>query len=342
MSGPAFELIAELAAFSSGPARPSLESGKPWIRQVRQLAGGELIARVDQWAFPLYTELASIAFEAGPPFRPDQLVARLRHMPAPVLRRRLLGAESPLNRAMVSDGAFDRAVLGDPDAQAELRSALAVNAEARAGIDRLFATSPGVLREEIASIVEAWAARVSPEFAVWSMGLIRRDVSPKEGLLQVTAPRDALRVFTNGVDIDPTSWATSIVVIPVVALRPFIAPVEFRSTLLILVSVAHETMDAVAGGPPRRLVQAAAAIGDALRLRMLHELANGDRNAKELAEQLGVDRTSLYHHLGILRSAGLVAVVAEGLQSWRYSLRSDGLERATSALADYLSPRSPG
>ena len=147
-------------------------------------------------------------------------------MSAPVLRRRLLGAESPLNCAMVSDGAFNRASLGGGEAQAELRDALGLDPEAKAGLDRVFATSPGKLRDEIASIVEGWAARVSPALADRSMTLIERDVTPKEGLLRVTGARDALRVFTNGVDIDPTGWATEVVVIPTVALRPFIAPVS--------------------------------------------------------------------------------------------------------------------
>ena len=147
-------------------------------------------------------------------------------------------------------------------------------------------------------------------------------------------------MFTNGVDIDPTGWATEVVVIPTVALRPFIAPVEWRSTLLLLVSVADETMDTVAGGPPLRLVKAATALGDELRLRILHELGSGERTATELADRLGVDRTSLHHHLGILRSAGLVTVVAENAQPWRYARRTDGLDRATAALAAYLGPRA--
>ena len=342
VSGPAFELVAELAAFSSGPARASLESGKAWIRQVRQLAGKELIERVERWAFSLYGELASIAFEAGPPYESELLVARLRDMPAERLYRRLLGAESGPNRAMVSHGAFERAILGVPEARAELRKALAVNHEARAGIDRLFATTPDELRAEIAGVVESWADLVSTAFAPRSMALIARDIEPKEGLLKVTAPRDALRVFTNGVDIDPTGWATAVIVVPVVALRPFITPIEWDTTLLILVAVADETLDAVEGGPPRRLVQVAAALGDELRLRILHELGQGERTATELADLLGVERTSLHHHLGILRSAGLVAVKAENVETWRYSIRTDGLDRATAALTAYLAPPSTG
>jgi DNA-binding transcriptional ArsR family regulator len=337
-TGPVFETVAELAAFSSGPARPSLESGKGWVRRVRQLAGPNLIRRVEQWAFPLYTELASIALEAGPPFDARTLSARLRATKPQVLQRRLLGAESPPNRAMVSDGAFDRALRGESSAQAELRGALGLNPEARAGLDRLFAAPPGRLRQEISAIVDGWAERVSPAFAQASMVLVERDAESKAAMLRTADPRDALREFTNGVDVDPAGWASQIVVIPAVALRPFIAPVEWQSTLMLVVSVADEVMDTVAGGPPRRLVKAAAALGDELRLRILHELGNGERTATELADLLGVERTSLHHHLGILRSAGLVTVTAESDQVWRYSLRKDGLDDVSATLSSYLGP----
>lgn len=335
-SGPAFETIAELSAFTSGPARPSLESGKAWIREVRALAGPDLVRRVQRWAFPLYAELVSVALESDEPGSPEALVQRLRKMPATGLHRRLVGADSPLSRSMVPSGAFDRAIAGSTVARAEIRRALALNPPARQGLDRLFETPAKVVQREVAAVVGEWAKRVSPSFASRSLELIERDIVPKEGLLRVTSARDALRVFTRGVDIDPTDWANEIIVVPTVAMRPFMAPVEHEDRLIILCSVADETMDAEPGAPPRRLVQAAAALGDELRLRILHELKSGDCTATQLAERVGFDRTSLHHHLGILRSAGLLAVRADGVQSWRYSLRPEGVTGATDALASYL------
>ena len=142
VSGAAFELVAELAAFASGPARASLESGKTWIRDVRRLAGPDLLRRVERWAFPLYTELAPIVLDAGAPFEPEGVVRALRSHPAEALRRRLLGAESPPNRAMLSDGAFDRALAGNRRARAEVRRTLGLNPPARQSIDRLLTTEP--------------------------------------------------------------------------------------------------------------------------------------------------------------------------------------------------------
>jgi len=336
VAGPAFELITQLAAFTSGPARGSLESGKAWIREVRELAGPELTKGVERWSIALYGELASVILDAGPPYRPEQLVRQLRAMKPALLWQRLIGAESAPNRAMLSRGAFDRAIAGDAAARAEIVDALGMDGPSRQSMERLFATRPELVQAEIAAIVHSWAARVFPAFAERSLALIARDVEAKERLFAETSAREAISIATNGVDLDLGSWATDIVVVPTVAMRPFIAPVEWRSTSLILCSVADEAFDDDPAAPPRRLVQVAAALGDALRLRALHELGDSEWTASELADRLGVDRTSLHHHLGILRSAGLVTVRAEGLQSWRYSARADGISRATAALAAYL------
>ena len=182
VSGAAFELVAELAAFASGPARASLESGKTWIRDVRRLAGPDLLRRVERWAFPLYTELAPIVLDAGAPYEPEGVVRALRSHPAEALRRRLLGAESPPNRAMLSDGAFDRALAGNRRARAEVRRTLGLNPPARQSIDRLLTTEPESVQDEIVSIVEGWASRVFPTFADRANSLVRRDIEAKQRL----------------------------------------------------------------------------------------------------------------------------------------------------------------
>jgi hypothetical protein len=342
VSGPAFEVVAELAAFTSGPARASLESGKPWIREVRALAGRELIGRIERWGFPMYGELASIVLDAGPPYEPEQLVARLRVTPADLLVRRLLGAESVPNRSMVSENAFERAIAGERAARSELRRELAIYPAQKQAIIRLLRTPARTVQRDIAGIVEAWATSVHPAFAERSAALVQRDVEAKERIIRALSLREALRAVTNGVDYDPSSWATEVVVVPTVALRPFIAPVERGSTAILICSVADEAFDDDPSAPPRRLVQVAAALGDELRLRILHELGGGDATASQLADRLGVDRTSLHHHLGILRSAGLVGATAAGLQSWLYSLRADGIASANDALNGYLATRPPG
>ncbi len=340
-AGPAYEVVAELAAFTSGPARPSLESGKAWIREVRRLAGPELLRRVEGWSFGQYADLATVALDASAAEDPARLVRALRREDPETLRRRLIGADSGHIRAMASDGAFERALAGDAAARTELRSALRLDTAERRAFDRVLATDPNALRDDIAGIVDDWSNRVSPAFAERARTLTERDVANRERLFRDLSTQEALRIVTSGVEMDPRGWATEIVVIPTVALRPFIAHIENGTRLVLLCSVGDEAFDDDPAAPPRRLVKAAAALGDPLRLRILRELRDGEKSATTLGDQLGMDRATIHHHLGILRSAGLLTVRAAGVQAWQYSIRREGVAGTSAALSGYLGETGP-
>ncbi|MDQ3881423.1 MAG: helix-turn-helix domain-containing protein [Chloroflexota bacterium] len=53
------------------------------------------------------------------------------------------------------------------------------------------------------------------------------------------------------------------------------------------------------------------AIGDGTRMRILGRLAQGTASISELAAMLGMPRTTVGHHVGVLEQAGLVRVVGE-------------------------------
>jgi len=339
-TGSAFELIAQLAAFASGPARASLDSGKPWIREVRRLAGRDLSRRAEANGLSLYAELAPIALETDPPHAVEQLIGRLQATPPDTLRYRLLGAAAPPNRAMVSDGAFDRAIGGEDAALAEVMSAMGVTRTARATITRLVTAPPAETKAEVLDLVGAWATHVWPAFAAAEGAAIARDVEARRRRLDEDDPRASVREALGGVELHPGAWVAEVVLVPTVAMRPFVIPVDTETRVIYLCPVADEAFDADPSAPPRRLVKVAAAMGDPLRLRILRLLADEALTATELAQRLGVDRTSLHHHLGILRSAGLLSIDDDGLGGWRYARRPDGVADATAALELYL--RTPG
>jgi DNA-binding transcriptional ArsR family regulator len=336
ITGAGFELVAELAAFTSGPARAALDSGKGWIRDVRSLAGSDLIHRVERYRIGTYARLATVALESAPPHGTEDVLVALRAIPAEALRRRLLYADAPLDRAMVSDGAIERAIAGDAAARAELRAAFGIDGTAKAAVDRLLGEPAEAIKDEFLGIVVDWAARVSPRFAADAVAATERDARAKERLLAAGSGAAAVEAATNGVAFNPSPWVEQIVLAPTVAMRPFLIPTELDGTTIFLCSVADEAFDADPAAPPRRLVKVAAALGDELRLRVLHELAEGPLTASEIADRLGVDRTSLHHHLGILRSAGLLAIRDDGIRGWRYALRDDGVREVAPALAAYL------
>jgi DNA-binding transcriptional ArsR family regulator len=335
-SGPAFELVAELAAFTSGPARGSLESGKTWIREVRALAGPDLIRRVERVGFAVFVELATIALEADPPRGVDDLMRAIDAMDAEAFRRRLLGADSAMPRSMVTAGAFARARGGDPTARTELETVFGVHRAGRLVIRWLLDAAAPQLKADMRATVADWGARVSIRLTASSMAAIERDAAARKEQLLSGSGRDVLASATRGVSYDAPPWISAIAIVPTVAMRPYIVPVELRETVVFVCSVADEAFEADPSAPPPRLVKVAAALGDERRLRILRLLRDEPLTASEIADRMGVDRTSLHHHLGILRSAGLLAIRDEGVGGWRYALREDGLDHVGSELVSYL------
>ena len=96
--------------------------------------------------------------------------------------------------------------------------------------------------------------------------------------------------------------------IPSFVNRPLVVSfAEFGETLLIIYPVADESLSAEATLRPLRLVRLSKALGDEKRLRILRALADGEKSLMELAEMFGVAKTTMHHHMIILRSAGLIS-----------------------------------
>ena len=73
------------------------------------------------------------------------------------------------------------------------------------------------------------------------------------------------------------------------------------------------------------------ALGDATRMRMLQQLKDGPRTLPELCEVLDAPRTTLLHHLALLRGAGLVDLSVTAGEPNVYRLRPEGFEQLARA-----------
>lgn len=78
------------------------------------------------------------------------------------------------------------------------------------------------------------------------------------------------------------------------------------------------------------------ALGDERRLRTLKKLSITDYSLQELADYLGLAKSTMHHHLAILRSAGLVRVRMKGNGDMHYSLRRDLIPDTAGLLQGYL------
>src|SRR5258708_24574602 len=77
------------------------------------------------------------------------------------------------------------------------------------------------------------------------------------------------------------------------------------------------------------------AIADPTRRQILRYLRGGERTAGDLAENAGIGRTELSHHLTVLKLADLVRVERRG-QFQVYTLNTTVLQDVTTELLDWF------
>jgi DNA-binding transcriptional ArsR family regulator len=83
-----------------------------------------------------------------------------------------------------------------------------------------------------------------------------------------------------------------------------------------------------------RLRELGRALGDVTRMRVLQQLRTRERNLPELCEALETPRTTLLHHLALLRGAGLIDLTVAAGEPNLYRLREEGFaELGSSARA---------
>jgi DNA-binding transcriptional ArsR family regulator len=89
------------------------------------------------------------------------------------------------------------------------------------------------------------------------------------------------------------------------------------------------------------------ALSDERRLRILRRLSEGETSLDELTELLDLSKSTVHHHISILRGAGLIRVhlAADeegGDRRKYYTLREQSLADATGLLDSYLRTEQQG
>ena len=134
-------------------------------------------------------------------------------------------------------------------------------------------------------------------------------------------PEEVLERVAPGVRYDAV--AGDLVLAATTAVHPVVVVVDQPGMTV----VAHPPL---ADGEPddaaARLRLLARAAGDQTRMRVLQELRGGERTLPELCAALASPRTTLLHHLALLRGAGLIDVLVTEPLPNTYRLRESGFD----------------
>lgn len=125
---------------------------------------------------------------------------------------------------------------------------------------------------------------------------------------------------------------TKIILIPQITYRPWVIYLELPSYHVLYYPVTNESIhpeDTLV--PDYRMLQVFKMLGDDTRLRLIKLLSEKDYSLSELASKTNIGKTTIHHHLKLMRSARIL----ETNQS-KYHLNQDTLHKNWRKLEDYL------
>lgn len=164
--------------------------------------------------------------------------------------------------------------------------------------------------------------------------ILERDIKAHRLMARELSAERLVELTTNGISIEAGGYTKPILLLPTVTGRPWVIFTEAPGQLIMAYPVADEYMDADPDAPPNWLIKTYKALGDERRLRILRRLSRGPASLHELAEELEVSKSTLHHHMMLLRTAGLVKVLIGNEKE--YALREDVVPETAAVLEAYI------
>jgi DNA-binding transcriptional ArsR family regulator len=334
---PAYELLESLVTTFDTGESDTYEIGPEWISVARARAGDELlerIAAVSQGDSDTFIHLIGLAYDTPAPRDIPAFLRHLRQTDADEIRLHLVQFYARETRRMTPPAVIRAAIRGEEEAKREFLRTSHPDWEPWTEYLRRILNADGeALKAELIDVLELWAERVWKPEALTITPILERDADAKRDLLRSLPLERFITTATNGVEFAPRPGIDQVVMIPSFVNRPLVSYLEFGEILLIVYPVADESVSADADAPPLRLVRLSKALGDEKRLRILRVLSEGEKTLMELADMFGVAKTTMHHHMIVLRSAGLVSV---GVGQKRYRLRTETVPDVGALLSGYL------
>lgn len=165
------------------------------------------------------------------------------------------------------------------------------------------------LLNHLLTLLDGWYNEVILPEKDWTSGVLERDVLEKRRISQLESPHKTV-LKAAGIDYKPEQGIADVILIPHVAYRPWTIQADLPAAKVFYYPVSDSSLMKSTDPfePPGQLVQKLKAIGDEKRLRILKLLVKKELTLKEVTALVGMGKTTVHHHLTLLKAAGLVHV----------------------------------
>ena len=335
-ASPAYEFLMSLRAISEVEHHAEYEVGKEWFDDIRKKASPDLLALIEQFSFhscEIWEHMLGLVYDSPDPRDVPAFIAHIEAIDPLEIRLHMLGYYIRQHCRVTPPEIIFQAAQGDIEAQRKLlKTSFPDDAQWQRTLRWLLSLEQLATKNLLLEIFHGWYDEVFREQESYIMPILARDVEAKLAL-KLTHSAEQLIEMATGWEYVPEPGIRRVVLVPSYIMRPWNSEVERHDTVIFCYPVAEESISADENVPPARLVKLAKALADERRLRILKKLATGSYTLQEMAEDLGVAKTTAHHHIITLRSAGLVRM---NLSDKRWSLRQYMVNNVGELLNTYL------
>ena len=316
------------------PAHGALADGDSWRRRAAAL-DGDFLEGIDRYAKEVWINLLGLPFDVPAARTAAGFVETIGSMDAAELVRYLVGYYRRVFRRETPAEVMDAAIAGDRAARREFRRTSFTDEGWGDCLRHLLSVEPAAIQAELAGLLRRWHGEVYAATEADVDVALRASLQLFRSAAEGLSLERTVELAAPGLTFIAEAGQTSVVLVPSIALRPLWAVTDHRAAN-VFAFPAPRREDEAATPPPSRLVALGKAIGDETRLRILRELATEPATPPDLADRMGIPRTTLLHHLRSLREAQLIAVRVNDAHYHQYHVRDEHFGEIERLLSDYL------
>lgn len=344
-----YEIILTMwTVFNPEESGSGFDLGPEWLTRVREATPEDLAQELRALGGPhcsVWLGLLGLVAAAPHPHDPDRVVDWLGSINPQRLRRWLLDyAGESADPGLVEQGAN-----GDMDAVRQILSTVKggkLDEEWQSHLVSLFEIPGEELRDRLVNVIRRFRSEVFSEHEETFTAAINRAAAAQRATSARDSAKAVIEEVTNGLDYEIPLGVSRVTLVPSVVVRPLSLIDQHRDTLLVFYGMADEFIDSDPEAPPSWLVKTYKALSDERRLRILRRLSEEEASLDDLTNLLGLSKSTVHHHMSVLRGAGLIRVRIRGSkdepkESKTYALRTQALANAGAFLDTYIKTDRP-
>ncbi|MFA2811436.1 ArsR/SmtB family transcription factor [Bacillus mycoides] len=188
------------------------------------------------------------------------------------------------------------------------------------------------LKGHLIAVMTGWYEGVIKKEEEQLLSILKRDYEAKNEMNKKMKPEEFVEWATGGVTYMPEPSVHHVLLIPQITYRPWNIEADIEDTKVFHYPVANESIHPEDPYEPSYfLVHKHKALGDEARLRIVKLLFEQERTLQEITERLQLGKSTVHHHLKLLRSAKLVDI-----QDGKYVLRKKAVQSLAKELDAFL------